>query len=322
MRPDTVLVTSYVVQALLAATYGAAFFGFWRLYGQRYLRDWACAWALFTVYAVSECSAYWLAMVASESAERALASVVSIASGLTFTLLLLRGALGLAERARPGRRMVAWFTAGAVMAAILIVLVTAPQTVHRTMRLMLRVGLVTGVMGLAASWAGWLTYRMGRNQEWFGRRLLGAAFVIFGVREAIGGLLLGLASTSRVIAPTLTVLDAILVPLVGSTMAVSLLVTERARARAAAAAAAAAQDALQQNEARFRSILEGASDVILTITTQGVIDFVAPSVTKLLGVVVIRKYSPAPKPATASSDTHLRAERNVTARVYLPTSAS
>jgi PAS domain S-box-containing protein len=283
MRSDTVLVTSYVVQALLAATYGAAIFGFWRLYGQRYLRDWAYAWAVFAIYATAEGAAYWLALVAQESAERAVASMLSIASGLTFTVLLLRGALGLAERPRFSRRAMAWMVGGAVAIAIVFVELTAPESVHRTTRLLVRVGLVTGVMGGTAAWAGRLTFRMGRDQEWFGRRLLGIALVIFGTREVMGGLLLGLPGTGRVIAPTLTVFDALLVTLVGSAMAVSLLVTERARSRAAAAAAEAAQAALRESEARFRSIIEGASDVILTISPHGVVEFVAPSVTNLLG---------------------------------------
>ncbi|MBI3789588.1 MAG: PAS domain S-box protein, partial [Gemmatimonadetes bacterium] len=283
VRPDTVLVTSYAVQALLAGSYGAAFWGFWRLYRQRYLRDWAFAWAVFALYAAAEGSAYWLAMVASESGERALFSILSITTGLVYAMLLLRGALGLAGRPRPSRRLIFWGIAASAAVALVIVTWTAPQSVSRTVRLTLRVGLVTGVVGACAVASGGLAWIAGRSQEWFGLRLTGAVLMLLGVREAIGGQLLIFISTARVLAPMLTVFDAIIVPVVGSAMAVSLIVTERGRARAAAAEAERAEAALRQSEARLRSIIEGTSDVIVTLNAHGVIEFAGPSVRRVLG---------------------------------------
>ncbi len=283
MKPDTVLVTSYVVQSLLAASYGAAFWGFWRLYGQRYLRDWGYAWAVFSAYAAAEGSAYWLAMVASESAERAYASVLAMTLGLAFSLLLLRGVLGATGRARPSAAAVGRVIASVLILSIVVVLLTAPQPVGRSVRLIARVLAPTAVMGCVSIVAGRLAWTTGRTQEWFGLRLLGALLVAFGIKQALGGVLLWFAGTASVVFPTLTVVDAIMVPIVGSAMAVSLLVIERSRARASAVEAEQAQATLRESEARFRSIIDGASDIVVTLTAGGLVDFVGPSVTRLLG---------------------------------------
>ena len=283
MRPETVLVTSYMVQAALAASYGAAFWGFWRLYGQPYLRDWSAAWVLFAVYAAAEMSAWWLAIFSQESAERAYASMAAMALGLNFALFLLNGTLGLSGRARMSPRLLRLLSAVAVVMSIVLVIVTAPGAASRSIRIAVRVVLVSSTIGATAIYAGRAAWRAGRFEEWFGLRTLGVALVAFGLKQAVGGALLWWLSTASEIAPTFTIVDAILVPIVGSAMAVSLLVSERSRARHAAAEAEAAQAALRRSEAQFRSVIEGASDVILTVTPDGVITFVGPSVLRVLG---------------------------------------
>ncbi len=285
MPVDTVFVTSYLVQALLAGTYAIAFWGFWRLYRQRYLRDWAYAWLAYTVYAPAEGTAYWLALVAPLSLPRATASVFAIIGGFTFALLLLRGMNAATQRARIGTRALWRLIFAVAVLAVVIVVLTAPLEVSRTMRVMFRVTLLQAVMGWAAVYAGLRALQEGRDQEWFGLRLLGSVLIAFGLKQALGGLLLSLAVTARVLAPALTVIDAIMVPVVASCMTVSLLVIERARARQAARDAERAQEALAHSEARFRSVLDGTSDLILTLSATGVIEFVSPSVTRRFGWV-------------------------------------
>ncbi len=285
MRPDTILITSYIVQALLAASYGAAFLGFWRLYGQNYLRDWSYAWAVFALYAVASGSAYWLATAGRSPSDpsRLVASTMAIVCGFSYALLLVRGTRTLTGFARLSPQLVRLLLVSAGGLALAMVLASAPDTVSRGTRVFLRVTVLMTTMGGAAVYAGVVAWQGGGSQEWFGLRFTGSLLIGFGLKQLLNGVLLQLPGTFATVGPSLTVLDALFVPIVGSSMAVTLLVIERARAREADVVAAAASAALRESESRFRSIIDGTSDVILSLSPEGIVEFVSPSATRSLG---------------------------------------
>ena len=286
MRPDTVLFTSYIVHALLAATYSAAFFGFWRLYDRRYLRDWSYAWGLFAIHAMAAGTSYWLALVLRlppNAWPRLVAPAITMLSGFAYVVMLTRGVGAAAGRALLSPSQLRRWLGTLAVVSIVLVVFSSSAPVTRDARVFLRVTVLMATMGVLAIYSGLIAWRAGGTQEWFGLRLMGGVLGGFGVKQVLNGVLLLLPATYLEVGPWLTVIDVLFVPVVGSSMVVSLLVIERARAGASASETDRAQAELASSEARFRSIIDGAADVILSMSPAGVIEFASPSTSRLLG---------------------------------------
>ena len=285
MKPqfELVLLTSFLVQAMIALVYGAVLWGFAALYRRAYLRDWSLAWLAMALGISAGAFAYYFAIEVPLDPRRTLFSAMALMMGYNFAILLVLGGRELTGRRRWTPRELAGIVAFAVAWAIGGAVLTARPGLPDYMRLFVRVTTYYTVIALALLHVSLLVLRMPTPGERFGRVVLAGTLAAYGLKLLLNAALLVLPASIANVGPVLTVVDAVLIPCVGLGMIVSLLEFERQRAVRSASDVVEAQEALQRSEVQFRSMIENASDLITVLAPDGAIRFAGPSTERILG---------------------------------------
>jgi diguanylate cyclase (GGDEF)-like protein len=176
-----VVVTGYLAQAVCAMVVALVLVSFHRHYHREYLRHWAWSWWAFACFlggaaaaqlpvVSSRPSAFWLAPPAA---------LAVLAGGYCQAGWLLLGTYEVATgRQVSGRRGRLLLASLALVAAATVV---ATALVSEGNRLLIPMGLRMLVAGVAFAAAGAAVLRTSLHPEGPGRRLVGIAFVIYGI---------------------------------------------------------------------------------------------------------------------------------------------
>jgi len=176
-----VAVTGYLAQAACAIVIAVVLVSFHRHYHREYLRNWSWSWWAFACFLTAAAAAH-LSSVRSRPAASWLplgVSLISLAAGYTQVGWLLLGAYEVATGRPAPRRRGRLLVAGLALVAVLLVAGTALATEQH--RLLFRVGLRMLVAGVAFAAAGVAVLRTALHPRGLGRRLVGGAFVLYGL---------------------------------------------------------------------------------------------------------------------------------------------
>jgi PAS domain S-box-containing protein len=224
---------NHVAQAAGAALVAVLLHAFQRAYGRGYLRYWAWSWAALALQLVAAAAALYLSRERPGPEQlRFLASLGSAVAGYLQTAWLVLGAYEIAS-GREAPRAVARSLPPLLVAlsvATTAAFASDPGAAHA--RVLLRVGLRAVLSGTAYMVCAWAVLRLssaGRSR--FGRRLVAAAFVGYGVQQLHALLiLLGsvlLARPSPWYTPHMGLIDLVLQMGLGLSMVTWLLEDER-----------------------------------------------------------------------------------------------
>jgi diguanylate cyclase (GGDEF)-like protein len=172
----------FLAQAAGAILLAAVLEAFHRHYRRDFLRHWAWSWWGFVLYLAAGILALFLTPRMEASAvPRVLASTLSLAGGFCQLALVLFGTWEVAsgQTVRPSRvRRTLIILAGLAWAAILLTLPLAPH-----LRLLTRIGLRSLLAAVAFMIASYLVFRHGGRPLGVGRRILGVAFLLYGIEH-------------------------------------------------------------------------------------------------------------------------------------------
>jgi PAS domain S-box-containing protein len=270
------LVASAAFSAVLCGALGFA----WRTYRQRYLGYWALYWGLYAFL--------WpgLALLQSRARMGSSPLLLALDAGTTLAGFGARAALALGVLDYLGRRplsrrgllatgaAVLLLTLGNAATELLVTRGLAPAWVARPFH-----GYAVGVVLFAALAAVVLRASLGHPHP-APRRLLAAALLVNGLSD-LWDLVLDSHFGALGLPPDLQLrLSALATHAADALAAVAMMVVamgaEWQRAEAAA-------EELRRGEARLRSLLENALDVIAVVDLQGGLRFASPSVERILG---------------------------------------
>jgi diguanylate cyclase (GGDEF)-like protein len=225
----------YLAQTVGALLLAAVLEAFHRHYRRDFLRHWAWSWWGFCIYLVGGTVSLLLASRLEPWAlPRVLASTISLAGGFGQLALVVLGTwevgTGKTMPAPRVRRILA-VVAGLALAVVLLTIPISPQ-----LRLLIRIGgrcLLAAFAFLAASY---LVFRHGGRPLGVGRRILGAAFLLYGFEYLhYTATAFFEASTGRTFGhlPFMTLTDLLLQTTIGLGMVIRLLEEERKQLLAA-----------------------------------------------------------------------------------------
>jgi diguanylate cyclase (GGDEF)-like protein len=176
-----VAVTGYLAQAACAIVIAVVLVSFHRHYHREYLRYWSWSWWAFACFLVGAAAVH-LSFVRSRPVASWLpvaVSLISLAAGYCQVGWLLLGTYEVATGRPASRQRGRLLVAGLVLVAALTVIGTALATDEN--RLLIRVGLRMLVAGVAFAAAGVAVLRTALHPQGLGRRLVGGAFVLYGL---------------------------------------------------------------------------------------------------------------------------------------------
>jgi len=181
------LIASYVVQAIGALITAVLFGVFSRMYQKAFLSQWALSWSAMCVMLTGAALNASIAGAEPTSSLRfTISTVTSVAAYLQVAWLLLgAGHLLSEERAEVMRRWHPWILRSAVVAGLVAVAAFANDPDQLGPRFMVRVGVRSGVMGLAflAAAISVTRSRTTEVQRSLGRVLVGLSFLIYGLAQ-------------------------------------------------------------------------------------------------------------------------------------------
>ena len=230
VHATAVFYASLLVQAVGALVLAVLLAVFHRVYGRDYLRQWAWSWWALCVYLVaSGLSIYLIPRSSPLAPDRLLLSAVSLVAGYWEVAWLLFGTYEVATGRVLERRLRRGVLAGLLALSLASLLLTL--TVTPTVRLVGRFGLRSLLASLAFLLAGVAVLRHGRRQASLGRRLVGVAFLLYGLRllEYVATALLTFFEVRLDYTAYLGPLDLLLQSLIGLGLVVWLLEEERRR---------------------------------------------------------------------------------------------
>jgi diguanylate cyclase (GGDEF)-like protein len=232
-----VALTGNAAQALGAIVLAMVLVGFHRLYQRPYLRTWAWSWWAFCAWLIADAASQYLAeeRLPADSPARLAASLAALTAGYWQVGWLLFGTF----EATAGRALSQRFRRAALavllllaVGSVLLTLYTAPEV-----RLLVRVGLRTLLLGTAFVAAAFGVWRSRASRSGLGRGLVAAAFLLYGLNQlhyavvlAVQVARIGSLTYSAYFGP----FDFLLQSLIGIGMVTWLLEDERQRVIAAA----------------------------------------------------------------------------------------
>jgi diguanylate cyclase (GGDEF)-like protein len=176
-----VVVTGYLAQAACAIVVALVLVSFHRHYHREYLRHWAWSWWAFACF-LGGAAATHLPAVSSRPASSWLAPSAALAAlvgGYCQAGWLLLGTYEVATGRQVSRRRGRLLIAS--LALVAVATVAATVLASRENRLLIPLGLRVLVAGVAFAAAGTAVLRTGLHPEGPGRRLVGSAFVLYGL---------------------------------------------------------------------------------------------------------------------------------------------
>ncbi|HEV3075008.1 MAG TPA: hypothetical protein VHB47_11365, partial [Thermoanaerobaculia bacterium] len=174
-------VTGYLAQAACAIVVAIVLVSFHRHYHREYLRYWSWSWWAFACFLVGAAAAH-LSFVGSRPVASWLPVAVSLSTltaGYCQVGWLLLGTYEVATGRPVPRRQGRLLFAGLALAAALTVIGTVLATEEN--RLPIRVGIRMLIAGAAFAVAGVAVLRTALHPQGLGRRLVGGAFVLYGL---------------------------------------------------------------------------------------------------------------------------------------------
>ncbi len=282
------LLVSLVSQAIMTLVLGGMLIVFYRQYRHGYLRDWAFAWwadTFFTLAGAASVAEFWREPP-SNTVRLGFTILSQCAVYLHLGLLLLGAQQLLDRREIPRNRRLLVYGAGLAL-GLFAALFFAFDTAAAMNRLLLRAGLHSVLSGIVFTGVAIALSRAPvEAKRGVARRFLMATMLCFGIAQLLysyGTLARVLGLPGPPVAASHGVIDTVLVALIGFSMIGTLLEEERNRAQVRAEEAVAAERALRTQEARFRSLIENATDIITILEVDGGISYESPSVTRVLG---------------------------------------
>ncbi|HKH47886.1 MAG TPA: EAL domain-containing protein [Thermoanaerobaculia bacterium] len=225
----------YLAQAVGAVLLAAVLEAFHRHYRRAFLRHWAWSWWGFCIYLSGGTVSLLLASHLEPWAlPRVLTSAISLAGGYGQLVLVLFGTWEVATGQTIPAPRVRRFLAVVAGLALVSVLLTLPLPPH--LRLMVRVGGRCLLAALAFLAASYLVFRRGGRPLGVGRRVLGTAFLLYGLEYLHYTVTAYLeAATGRTFnhLPFMTLTDLLLQTTIGLGMVIRLLEEERKQLLAA-----------------------------------------------------------------------------------------
>jgi diguanylate cyclase (GGDEF)-like protein len=181
------LLASSVLQAVGALITAVLFGVFARVYKKTFLSHWARSWLAMSVMLTGAVvSASMTGGAPTSAGQLTLATVTSVAAYVQIAWLLLGTDYLLNEkRAETRRRWTAWILGAAVLAGLLAVAAFANDPGQVGPRVMVRVGVRSGLMGLAFLTATVIVARSRTTEVRFGlgRLLVGLSFLTYGLTQ-------------------------------------------------------------------------------------------------------------------------------------------
>ncbi|HEX4494799.1 MAG TPA: EAL domain-containing protein [Thermoanaerobaculia bacterium] len=156
--------------------------GFYRLYQHHYLRTWAASWLAFCVWLLAGTAAQYLApRMPADAPTRLAVSLLALVAGYWQVGWLLFGTWEATVATPPARRFRRATLGGLLLLAlgsVLGTLYTSPEV-----RLLVRVGLRTLLLGTAFLIAAAGVWRSRASRSGLGRGLVAAAFLLYGLNQ-------------------------------------------------------------------------------------------------------------------------------------------
>ena len=177
-----VVLTSNVAQALGAAVLALVLVVFHRHYQRPYLLTWAWSWLAFGVSLLAGAAALFLVgRMPPEAPARLIASSVSLLGGYGQVAWLLFGTYEVVA----GRSLSPRVRRAALAALVLLALGSVVSSLYLApeVRLLIRVGIRTLLLGAAFLAAGWGVWRGRSHPSGLGRRLITGAFLLYGLHQ-------------------------------------------------------------------------------------------------------------------------------------------
>ena len=174
--------TSNAAQAMGAVVLAMVLVGFHRLYQRHYLRTWARSWWAFSVWLVAGAAAQYMAPIMPADAPVRLAvSLISLTAGYWQVGWLLLGTYEATVGTPPSRS----FRRATLGVLLLLALGSVLLTLHTPseVRLLVRVGLRTLLLGAAFLVASIGVWRSRASRSGLGRGLVAAAFLLYGLNQ-------------------------------------------------------------------------------------------------------------------------------------------
>jgi diguanylate cyclase (GGDEF)-like protein len=172
-------VAGYLAAAACALLIASILTRFHRVYGREYLRYWAASWMAFSFSLLGGGAASYLQTPSSSG--RTLIFLLTAIAGFWQIAWLLFGTYGVISGGSVPRRLVRGTLAGLVVLAAILGLVSA--VLGGKAGLLIRFGPPYLCAGLAFGAAGVGVLRTGRGTPGFGRRLVAASFLLYGLEQ-------------------------------------------------------------------------------------------------------------------------------------------
>jgi diguanylate cyclase (GGDEF)-like protein len=176
------LLAGYIAQAACAALNAFVLQTFYRHYRREYLRHWAWSWWAFLVYLLGAALAIYLRWGAEPlPGLRLVLTTVCLLGGYFQLVLLLFGTCEVATGRTVSRQTSRRIAVALLLLVPLSVWATVP--LEPTLRMVSRLGVRLLFSGLAFSAAAYGILRGRAQTAGFGRRLLGGAFLLYGLEQ-------------------------------------------------------------------------------------------------------------------------------------------
>jgi diguanylate cyclase (GGDEF)-like protein len=221
----TVVGATFVVQAIGAILLAIVLLGFYRHYRRGFLIHWALSWFALCAYLLGWVARYFLApYFGAWHPLRLGVSSLTIAAGYLQVVWLILGAYELSIGKPVSRRSSRFVVAGLLVAGIastIVPLISGAPGLN-----LVRLGLRSLVLGVASLAAGYVVLRLRTAGTELGRRLVGAAFLLYAIEHF---LYLGMGFSRGTYIVYLGLFGFILQSVMGLGMVVWLLEEERER---------------------------------------------------------------------------------------------
>ncbi len=274
MRPSYfVLYSAVATQAATALLLSCALYVLGRTYPRYFLRLWAGAWLAEAVHVGAGMLAVGLRATdpAAENGARELVSWFSQGAGFLHSALLLMGAFALSRDDRLVRPRRAWVVA--VVAAALLALAPTFGVPHDAssdsvaIRLIVRVGLMSVITGLAALGAAYFIVRARARGPQLGVRWVSTILILIGLHRFVAVLVAmpGVGASSVTVIPLLQViplLDILLMAALGIGAAIAQAEHEQSAIARAAEGQLAAERRARASGASLVSALAAIPDLV------------------------------------------------------------